>query len=139
MTFFHEALFAPWKEVPHEPPGAIDLVGIWCEERDCITTRKSFSELCDTLVDAQAWDAHKMKYVRRAGTYTLDWQTDENRVSNQMPENMGAEAVKPADWLSKACEVQDYGLAEFVRRTFALPDDPNTMVWQLDQSAPVHQ
>lgn len=80
----------------------------------------------------QAWDAFKMKFVRRAGTYTTDWKKEEGRGSKDRTPGLGTQAVKPDDWESRFCQVKDEGLREFSLRTFAVPGRPNTMAWQVD-------
>ncbi|KAL3700321.1 hypothetical protein R1sor_018343 [Riccia sorocarpa] len=78
----------------------------------------------------QAWDVFKMKFVRRAGTYTTDWQKSENTGSKDRTPGLGTEAVKPDDWEKRFCEIEDGRLAEFVLRTFRRPDQPDKLVWE---------
>ncbi|CAM6115517.1 unnamed protein product [Calypogeia fissa] len=87
----------------------------------------------------QAWDAFKMKFVRRAGTYTTDWQKNEGRGSHDRTPGLGTKAEKPADWETRFCQVQDKGLRDFSLRTFALPGQPERMTWQVDDEPETHE
>ncbi|BFI25539.1 hypothetical protein MPTK2_1g21980 [Marchantia polymorpha subsp. ruderalis] len=81
----------------------------------------------------QAWDVFKMKFVRRAGTYTTDWQKAENKGSRDRTPGLGTEAVKPDDWEQRFCEIEDLRLRDFALQTFRSPGDPEKLQWQLDE------
>jgi len=66
----------------------------------------------------QVWDEFKSKFHRRAATYVADWTEDRNHGSNDRVPGLGTKPVKPADWESRYCEVQDYGLRDYTRRIF---------------------
>lgn len=66
----------------------------------------------------QVWDEFKTKFHRRAATYVADWTEDRNHGSNDRVSGLGTKPVKPADWESRYCEVQDYGLRDYTRRIF---------------------
>ncbi|KAL2651599.1 hypothetical protein R1flu_019727 [Riccia fluitans] len=81
----------------------------------------------------QAWDVFRMKFVRRAGTYTTDWQKAQNAGSKDRTPGLGTEAVKPDDWEKRFCELEDRRLRDFVLRTFKKPDQPDKLQWEEDQ------
>ena len=66
----------------------------------------------------QVWDEFKTKFQRRAATYVADWTEDRNHSSKDRVPDLGTKAVKPADWEVRYCELQDYGLRDYVRKVF---------------------
>lgn len=66
----------------------------------------------------QVWDEFKTKFHRRAATYVADWTEDRKHLSNDRVPGLGTKPVKPDDWESRYCEVQDYGLRDYTRRVF---------------------
>lgn len=77
----------------------------------------------------QAWEVFKEKFYRRVATYVADWQDKENEGSKDRAPGLGTKAVEPHDWPSRFCEVEDTGLRDRVRRTFADPDT-GQLPWQ---------
>lgn len=75
----------------------------------------------------QAWDEFKTKFHRRAATYVADWTEDRNHGSKDRVPDLGTKPVKPADWESRYCDVQDYGLRNYTRRVFGIFDRDNGM------------
>ncbi|KAJ8760859.1 hypothetical protein K2173_021897 [Erythroxylum novogranatense] len=67
----------------------------------------------------QAWDSFKGKFFRRVSTYVTNWQEDQNKGSRDRAPGLGTEAIEPADWRRKFCEVWDTGLKDFVLANFA--------------------
>ncbi|KAG0631172.1 hypothetical protein M758_1G233100 [Ceratodon purpureus] len=66
----------------------------------------------------QVWDEFKTKFHRRAATYVADWTEDRNHNSKDRVPDLGTKAIKPADWESRYCEVQDYGLRNYTQKVF---------------------
>ncbi|KAG0579894.1 hypothetical protein KC19_4G132300 [Ceratodon purpureus] len=66
----------------------------------------------------QVWDEFKTKFHRRAATYVADWTEERNYGSNDRVPGLGTKPVKPDDWESRYCEVQDYSLRDYTRRIF---------------------
>ena len=71
----------------------------------------------------QVWDEFKTKFHRRAATYVADWTEDRNHNSKDRVPDLGMKAIKPADWESRYCEVQDYGLRNYTQRAFSSYDE----------------
>lgn len=75
----------------------------------------------------QVWEVFKEKFYRRVATYVADWQEEQNVGSKDRAPGLGTKAVKPEDWSSRFCEVNDTGLRDLVlqnlpnRRTHLLP------------------
>ncbi|CAN1311204.1 Glycosyltransferase family 92 protein RCOM_0530710 [Linum perenne] len=67
----------------------------------------------------QVWDTFKAKFSRRVSTYVANWRDDHNKGSRDRAPGLGTEAVEPADWRLRFCEVWDTGLKDFVLDTFA--------------------
>lgn len=74
----------------------------------------------------QVWDEFKTKFHRRAATYVADWTEDRNHQSKDRVPDLGIKAVKPADWESRYCEVQDYALRNYTQRVFGSDDKDRT-------------
>ena len=68
----------------------------------------------------QAWDEFKVKFRRRASTYTVNWTEKKNLRSNDRTPGLGFEAVEPAGWPHRFCEVNDTLLRNVTRRWFSL-------------------
>lgn len=66
----------------------------------------------------QVWEEFKTKFRRRAATYVADWTEDRNHGSNDRVPGLGTKPIKPADWESRYCEVQDHALKDYTRRIF---------------------
>lgn len=75
----------------------------------------------------QVWEVFKEKFYRRVATYVADWKEAQNVGSKDRAPGLGTKAVKPEDWSSRFCEVNDTGLRDLVlqtltnRRTHLLP------------------
>ncbi|CAN6200713.1 unnamed protein product [Urochloa humidicola] len=66
----------------------------------------------------QAWDEFKLKFRRRVSSYVADWTDPVNQGSKDRTPGLGFEAVEPAGWANKFCEVQDTMLRDVTRRWF---------------------
>lgn len=75
----------------------------------------------------QAWDEFKTKFHRRAATYVADWTEDRNHASKDRVPDLGTKAIKPADWESRYCEVQDFRLRNYTQLIFGSYDRGNTL------------
>ncbi|EPS73149.1 hypothetical protein M569_01608, partial [Genlisea aurea] len=62
----------------------------------------------------QVWDVFRAKYYMRAATYVADWHENKNEGSRDRAPGLGTEAVEPADWPRRYCQVWDSGLRKFV-------------------------
>ncbi|GJP31191.1 hypothetical protein CLOM_g9878 [Closterium sp. NIES-68] len=61
----------------------------------------------------QAWSEFKTKFRRRASTFVADWtQMDRMQSKDRVPD-LGVEAIEPADWKGRYCELQDFRLKTF--------------------------
>ncbi|CAM6039258.1 unnamed protein product [Sphagnum compactum] len=78
----------------------------------------------------QAWAEFQSKFRGRAATYVVDWTEDRQLTSKDRAPNLGNKAVKPADWETQFCEVQDYGLRDYTRELFASDANGTYMAWQ---------
>lgn len=70
----------------------------------------------------QVWGEFKAKFRRRAATYVADWTEDRSLTSKDRVPDLGTKAVKPADWETRYCEVQDYGLRKYMQQVFGSDD-----------------
>lgn len=77
----------------------------------------------------QVWEDFKLKFVRRAGTFTTDWTSKQNVASNDRTPGLATEPVMPDDWHTRFCQVRDTALAKYVKRTFTTAAS-NKLVWQ---------
>jgi len=68
----------------------------------------------------QAWEEFKVKFRRRASTYTVDWTEKANLNSNDRAPGLGFEAVEPTGWAHKFCEMNDTLLQDVSRRWFGV-------------------
>lgn len=68
----------------------------------------------------QAWDEFKVKFRRRVSTYVADWTDRVNHGSKDRTPGLGFEAVEPAGWPHKFCEVEDTLLRDVTRRWFGV-------------------
>ncbi|CAM0943801.1 unnamed protein product [Alopecurus aequalis] len=68
----------------------------------------------------QAWEEFKVKFHRRAPTYTVDWTEKAKLSSKDRTPGLGIEAVEPAGWPHKFCEVNDTLLRDATRRWFGV-------------------
>ncbi|KAI4982191.1 hypothetical protein ZWY2020_022683 [Hordeum vulgare] len=89
------------------------------------TLRPGFRDEWNTRVRVnhykyQAWHEFKVKFRRRASTYTVDWTEKVKLRSNDRTPGLGFEAVEPADWPHRFCEVNDTLLHDATRRWFGL-------------------
>ncbi|MED6155639.1 hypothetical protein PIB30_006813 [Stylosanthes scabra] len=77
----------------------------------------------------QVWESFKAKFHRRVATYVVDWKEDQNKGSKDRVPGLGTQAVEPANWRFRFCEVWDTGLRDFLLSNFA---DPVTglMPWE---------
>lgn len=66
----------------------------------------------------QVWDIFKSKFHRRVATFVKDWGTKRKKIPVDRVEGLGLKAVKPVDWESKFCQVNDTKLRDFVIKTF---------------------
>ncbi|KAI4366264.1 hypothetical protein MLD38_022159 [Melastoma candidum] len=64
----------------------------------------------------QAWPEFKTKFRRRVSAYVVDWTRAINLTSKDRAPGLGHEAVEPAGWAQKFCEVRDFGLKEMTAR-----------------------
>ncbi|KAL5552986.1 hypothetical protein UlMin_040387 [Ulmus minor] len=69
----------------------------------------------------QVWETFKAKFYRRVATYVVDWKKDQNKGSKDRAPGLGTEAIEPANWRLRFCEVWDTGLRDFVLTNFADP------------------
>ncbi|KAL1327651.1 hypothetical protein HN51_037658 [Arachis hypogaea] len=69
----------------------------------------------------QVWESFKAKFHRRAATYVVDWHEDLCRGSKDRVPGLGTQAVEPANWRFRFCEVWDTGLRDFLLSNFAHP------------------
>lgn len=75
----------------------------------------------------QVWDEFKAKFRRRAATYVADWTEDRSLTSKDRVPDLGTKAVKPADWETRYCEVQDYGLRKYIQQVFGSKDGDGSL------------
>jgi hypothetical protein len=68
----------------------------------------------------QAWDEFKVKFRRRVSTYVADWTDWVNHGSKDRTPGLGFEAVEPAGWPHRFCEVEDTLLRDVTRRWFGV-------------------
>ncbi|KAL6873965.1 hypothetical protein ACP4OV_014047 [Aristida adscensionis] len=68
----------------------------------------------------QAWEEFKVKFRRRVSTYVADWTDPVNPGSKDRTPGLGFEAVEPAGWAQKFCEVEDTLLRDVTRRWFGV-------------------
>ncbi|KAL6603345.1 hypothetical protein ACP70R_043706 [Stipagrostis hirtigluma subsp. patula] len=68
----------------------------------------------------QAWEEFKVKFRRRVSTYVADWTDPVNPESKDRTPGLGFEAVEPAGWANKFCEVEDAMLRDVTRRWFGV-------------------
>ncbi|KAJ6411885.1 hypothetical protein OIU84_005037 [Salix udensis] len=66
----------------------------------------------------QAWSEFKVKFRRRVSAYVVDWTQGLNPSSKDRAPGLGFEAVEPAGWERKFCEVRDDRLKLLTRRWF---------------------
>ncbi|KAJ6773404.1 GLYCOSYLTRANSFERASE FAMILY 92 PROTEIN [Salix purpurea] len=66
----------------------------------------------------QAWSEFKVKFRRRVSAYVVDWTRGLNPSSKDRAPGLGFEAVEPAGWERKFCEVRDDRLKLLTRRWF---------------------
>ncbi|CAL5049718.1 unnamed protein product [Urochloa decumbens] len=66
----------------------------------------------------QAWDEFKLKFRRRVSTYVADWTDPVNHGSRDRTPGLGFEAVEPAGWANKFCDVHDTLLKDVTTRWF---------------------
>lgn len=69
----------------------------------------------------QVWESFKQKFYRRVATYVADWQEDQNKGSKDRAPGLGTEAIEPANWRLRFCEVWDTGLKDYLLSYFAHP------------------
>ncbi|XP_038885720.1 glycosyltransferase family 92 protein RCOM_0530710-like isoform X1 [Benincasa hispida] len=85
------------------------------------------SEMVINHYKYQVWEVFKEKFHRRVATYVADWQEEQNVGSKDRAPGLGTKAVKPEDWSSRFCEINDTGLRDLVlqnltnQRTHLLP------------------
>ncbi|KAK9675719.1 hypothetical protein RND81_11G026300 [Saponaria officinalis] len=70
----------------------------------------------------QVWDVFKSKFYRRVSTYVADWQENQNENSRDRAPGLGTEAIEPADWHKRFCEVWDTRLRDFILANLGDPD-----------------
>jgi hypothetical protein len=68
----------------------------------------------------QAWDEFKVKFRRRVSTYVVDWTEPVNHGSRDRTPGLGLEAVEPAGWAHRFCDVEDTMLRDVTRRWFGV-------------------
>ncbi|PKA60223.1 UPF0392 protein [Apostasia shenzhenica] len=68
----------------------------------------------------QAWEVFKEKFFRRVATYVVDWREEENVGSKDRAPGLGTKAVRPSDWATRFCEVNDTGLRDRVLKKILL-------------------
>ncbi|CAD6338198.1 unnamed protein product [Miscanthus lutarioriparius] len=68
----------------------------------------------------QAWDEFKVKFRHRVSTYVADWTDRVNHGSKDRTPGLGFEAIEPAGWPHKFCEVEDTLLRDVTRRWFGV-------------------
>ncbi|KAK1604394.1 hypothetical protein QYE76_028067 [Lolium multiflorum] len=68
----------------------------------------------------QAWEEFKVKFHRRAPTYTADWTEKVELGSNDRTPGLGFEPVEPTGWPQKFCDVNDTLLRDVTRRWFGV-------------------
>jgi len=68
----------------------------------------------------QTWDEFKVKFRHRVSTYVADWTDRVNHGSKDRTPGLGFEAVEPARWPHKFCEVEDTLLRDVTRRWFGV-------------------
>nr|CAD1830635.1 unnamed protein product [Ananas comosus var. bracteatus] len=80
----------------------------------------------------QAWDEFKLKFRRRASTYVADWTNTVNAGSRDRAPGLGFEAVEPAGWSQKFCEVNDTRLKDTNQKWFGAvgPSGEYRMAWE---------
>lgn len=79
----------------------------------------------------QAWSEFKVKFRRRVSAYVVDWTKGLNPLSKDRAPGLGFEAVEPAGWEHKFCEVQDDRLKLLARRWFEKQTMAGSkMAWQ---------
>ncbi|KAI4385179.1 hypothetical protein MLD38_003234 [Melastoma candidum] len=78
----------------------------------------------------QAWETFRSKFFRRVSTYVADWREHQNAGSKDRAPGLGTEAIEPADWRLRFCEVWDTQLRDFVMDNLAEPST-RTLPWQM--------
>ncbi|XP_020112348.1 glycosyltransferase family 92 protein At1g27200-like [Ananas comosus] len=80
----------------------------------------------------QVWDEFKLKFRRRASTYVADWTNTVNAGSRDRTPGLGFEAVEPAGWSQKFCEVNDTRLKDTNQKWFGAvgPSGEYRMAWE---------
>jgi hypothetical protein len=68
----------------------------------------------------QAWEEFKVKFHRRASTYTTDWTDKVALGSNDRTPGLGFEAVEPTGWPHKFCDMNDTLLRDVTKRWFGV-------------------
>ncbi|RCV23282.1 LOW QUALITY PROTEIN: hypothetical protein SETIT_4G287100v2 [Setaria italica] len=75
----------------------------------------------------QAWDEFKVKFRRRVSTYVADWTDPVNHGSKDRTPGLGFEAVEPAGWAHKFCDVEDNLLRDVTRGWFGVGFSSNKL------------
>eukprot|EP00253_Pinus_taeda_P030220 PITA_30220 len=96
------------------------------------TIRLASSEAVINHYKYQAWIEFKAKFRRRVSAYVADWKESKNPLSQDRAPGLGSEAIEPAGWESKFCQVNDTALREFTSKVFRVTTGSiPVMQWQL--------
>jgi hypothetical protein len=68
----------------------------------------------------QAWSEFKLKFRRRVSTYVADWKDPVNLQSNDRAPGLGVDAIEPAGWADRFCEVKDTIMQELTAKWFGI-------------------